>query len=402
MKLAWADETRQAVRVTWKDSGTPNRLTIEGVLSTNPSFVKYVGADDPDSADIPSSAFPPDGTYKIAVGVGTSTGGLTSRLVRSEVFDTNGPVRPSAATATPVGKDVLMRWTVPVVPQDFTPNDPLDVTGKIQYYVPVVGLPGEPLRAAGPATTSKRQVIKNLTPPYLFQLRAENEWTSTIGGQISARTTSTTAAIPGLAQFSVPVRIRGRTILQEVVCAPEGSCVQQRATSAGLPVVLLTQVTPGARWTPAARGTTTSGGHFEVTVVTGGTRPYKAVSPLYSRVGVLSSESSSKPQLTKSVVRVQSAGFVGGGMKKRNENATLVLLVKPAMTANAMLQVWNRQAKAWSNVKAVPIRRGQASITFKAAQLGVFVYRFVLPSAVLLGRPLYPTNSHNLILSVRP
>ena len=72
---------------------------------------------------------------------------MTSKLARSVVFDTDGPVQPSAAGATPLGRGVLIKWSVPVAPQDFTPNDPLDVKGKrTQKYVPMIGRPGQLLR----------------------------------------------------------------------------------------------------------------------------------------------------------------------------------------------------------------------------------------------------------------
>lgn len=400
--VAWADNTRQAVKVSWRDSDAPNRITIGGVLSTNPTYVKYLAADQPNSWEIPASVFPPDGNYKVSVGVGTSTGGMSSKAADSPIFDTNGPVRPSGATATPTGKrDVLVRWTVPPQQQDFSPNDPLDVTGNTQLYVPVVGRPGQPLRTAGAGTTSTRQVVKNLKPPYVFQLRAQNEWATAVGGQISARTSSTSAAIPTLAVYGVPIRIRGRAILQQVVCADEGSCVQQRTTSAGLPLVVLTQKTPGARWTPAARGSTTSGGHYDIAVATGASRPYKVILPDYSVVGSVASRSTSKPQLTRTIVGIQSTGFVGGAMKKRGESVTAIIVVKPAMNTSVMLQFWNRQARRWINLKAVPLRKGQGSITFKTGPAGIFVYRFVIPNATLLNRPLLGRATQNLSLSVR-
>jgi hypothetical protein len=400
--VAWADETRQAVQVSWHDENAPNRITIEGVLSSGPAYVKYLAENEPNTWTIPASTFPPDGNYKVSVGVGTSANGMTSKLASSPVFDTDGPVRPGGATATPTGKrDVLIRWTTPAQPQDFSPNDPLDVTGRTQYYVPVIGRPGQPLRTAGPATTSTRQVIKSLKPPYVFQLRAQNEWSTAVGGQITARTSSTSATIPALAQYGVPIRIRGRAILQQVVCADEGSCVQQRTTSAGLPLVVLTQVTPGARWTPAARGTTTSGGHYDIPVATGASRPYKVILPDYSQLGSVASQSTSKPQLTRTVVRLQTTGFLGGASKKRGQNATVIVVVKPAMNTTVMLQAWNRQARRWINVKAVPMRRGQAALTFKTAKPGITVYRFVVPNAMLLGRPMLGKVTQNLPLSVR-
>jgi hypothetical protein len=101
--VGWSGDGRTAVQVSWKDDNAPNRITIEGVLSESPSYVKYVGAGEANSWDIPTSAFPPDGNYRVAVAIGTSQGGVTSKLARSPVFDTDGPVGPSGATVAPAG-----------------------------------------------------------------------------------------------------------------------------------------------------------------------------------------------------------------------------------------------------------------------------------------------------------
>src|SRR3954454_17973026 len=81
--IGWADKTHLAVRVSWKDSNAANRITIEGVVSASPSYVKYLAATDPNTWAIPTSAFPPDGNYRIAVSIGTSTGGITSKAALS-------------------------------------------------------------------------------------------------------------------------------------------------------------------------------------------------------------------------------------------------------------------------------------------------------------------------------
>jgi hypothetical protein len=320
------------------------------------------------------------------------------------MFDTDGPVRPSASAAIPTGdsgQDVLVRWTVPAPPQDFSPGDPLDVSGRPQLYVPLVGRPGEQLQAAGPGTTSTRVVVKDLKPPYLLQLRAQNEWTSQIGAEIAGRTSTTTASVPGASQFSVAMRIRGRAVLQEVNCAAESSCVEQRTTSAGLPVVVLTQVKPRANWTPAGRGITSTGGYFDIPVTAAGTRPYKVTLPLYSGVGSVVSSSTSAPAVTRGVVRVASAGFIGGASKRRGETVTVYAVVRPPMNSVALLQQWNRVTKRWNNAKRVRILRGQAVYAFKVSRPGLYVFRYVLPSASLLGRKLYGTVTPNLRLSIR-
>jgi hypothetical protein len=402
--VGWSGDGRTAVQVSWNDDNAPNRITIEGVLSESPSYVKYIGAGEANSWDIPTSAFPPDGNYRVAVAIGTSQGGVTSKLARSPVFDTDGPVGPSAATVAPVGRSgALMQWTVPVAPQDFTPNDPLDVKGpRTQTYVPMVGKPGEQLRPIGPATASTRQVINSLKPPYVFQVRTQNEWSTRLGGQVLGLTSSVSASMPGLAQFSLPVRARGRVILQQVACEPETPCTQRRVTPAGVPIVVLTQVIPGGRWTPVARGKTTAGGHYDVGVPTGGSRPYAVAVPNYTKPGLLTSTSASRPTYVRNVVRVASAGFAGGlTVKKRGSNVTAFAIIKPAMSSTATLQVWNRVLRRWVGVKETPIRNGRTTWTFRAGSAGTFVYRFVLPAATMYGRSMSGTITQHLLLYVR-
>ena len=401
--VAWAPKGRAAVLVTWKDNGQPNRVTIEGVLSESPSYVKYIPAGEPNQWEIPTSAFPPDGNYKVAVGTGTSQGGVTSKLTKSPVFDTDGPVRPSAAAVAKQGRGVLIRWSVPVAPQDFTPNDPLDVKGKkTQRYVPMIGRPGQMLKVIGPATTSNRQVIKSVKPPYTFQLRTQNEWSTNVGGQVLGLTSSINAAVPRLAQFSVPIRVRGRVILHQVGCELDAPCTSKRATPAGVPVVVLTQVTPGARWTPAARGSTTAGGYYDIAVPTGGSRPYKITVPENTKGGTQTGTSTSKPAYTKSIVRVASAGFANGNTATaKGSTVTVSVGVKPALNTTVMLQAWNRQTRRWVDSKALPMRNGAAALAFKAAQPGDFVYRFVIPGAMMFGRPMDGITTPGLELHVR-
>ena len=353
--------------------------------------------------EIPTSAFPPDGNYKVAVGTGTSQGGVTSKLTKSPVFDTDGPVRPSAAAVAKQGRGVLIRWSVPVAPQDFTPNDPLDVKGKkTQRYVPMIGRPGQMLKVIGPATTSNRQVIKSVKPPYTFQLRTQNEWSTNVGGQVLGLTSSINAAVPRLAQFSVPIRVRGRVILHQVGCELDAPCTSKRATPAGVPVVVLTQVAPGSRWTPAARGSTTAGGYYDIAVPTGGSRPYKITVPENTKGGTQTGTSTSKPAYTKSVVRIASAGFANGNTATaKGSMVTVSVAVKPAMNTTVMLQAWNRQTRRWVNSKALPMRGGAAALAFKAAQPGDFVYRFVIPGAMMFGRPIDGITTPGLELHVR-
>ncbi|HEY0617334.1 MAG TPA: hypothetical protein VGD15_07090 [Kribbella sp.] len=396
--IGWADKARQAIQVSWKDSNAPNRISIQGVLSAGPSYVKYLAASEPNTWSIPTSAFPPDGNYKIAIEIGTSTAGVTSKAALSPMFDTDGPLRPLDAVATPSGNDVVVTWKVPPPTQDFSPGDPLDVPAGSQLYVPVVGSAGQPFRVVGPGTTATRQVVKNLRPPYFFQLRATNEWASLTGGEILGRTTSTVAGAPTLWTFGSQMLVKGRTVQQEISCA-ESRCVTQQTTAAGLPVVLQAQSKAGGPWVEAGRGSTRLGGYFDLRAIAAGTRSYRVYVPLTSRVGSLSTSSASKPSLSRSRLAVMSAGYAGGNVKNRNDVVTAVVAVRPVVNSAAMLQFWS--GNAWGNVKATPIKNGRATLAFRASKPGVFAYRFVIPGTSYQGTPVYGTATPSMVLRVR-
>ncbi|QNE19297.1 fibronectin type III domain-containing protein [Kribbella qitaiheensis] len=396
--IGWSDKTRTAVQVSWKDSDAPNRITIQGVVSTSPSYVKYLPATEPNTWAIPASAFPPDGNYKIAVEIGTSIGGVSSKAALSPMFDTDGPLRPSDAIATPTGKDVVVSWKVPPPEQDFSPGDPLDVPHDSQLYVPIVGSAGQPFRVVGPGTTTTRQVVKNLRPPYYFQLRATNEWTSLTGAEIAGRTSSTSTGVPTLWTFGSQMPIRGRTVQQQISCA-ESRCAVQQTSSAGLPVVLLAQSKAGGPWVQVGRSTTQLGGYFEIRVIAAGTRNYRAYVPLTSRVGALTTPSSSKASLSRSRIQIASAGYAGGNVHNRNDVVTATLGVRPAMNQAAIFQFWN--GKAWASIKEAPIRNGRASIAFKAVRPGTFAYRFLVPGTQYQGTSVYGTATASMVLRVR-
>jgi hypothetical protein len=394
--VGWADKSHQAVRVSWQDSGMPNRISIEGVVTASPSYVKYLGADEPNTWAIPAAAFPPDGNYRIAVAVGTSNGGVTSKPARSPMFDTDGPVRPIGAQARSSGDNLVVTWRSAPPVQDFTPGDPLDVPAGRQTYVPVLGTVGRPLRVVGPGTTAHRQVLKKVRPPFLFQLRATNEWSAVAGVEISVRTSATSVAVPTVARFGLPVQLRGRTVQQQVSCE-ESRCTAGRTTTAGLPLVVLAQSKPGGPWVTAGRGTTRAGGHFVVRAVMPGTRAYRVYAPAASRRGQLSTASMSTAATTRSLLQV-SAGFVHGNVKHRNEVVTAAVTARPALTGRAIVQFWT--GKAWVNVKAVPITRGRATVTFRATRPGAFAYRFFLPGTTYAGRPVFGTATRSLVLRV--
>ncbi|WP_405062457.1 hypothetical protein OG474_12670 [Kribbella sp. NBC_01505] len=403
VSVAWAGAAKHSVRVTWKDDNAPNRITIEGVLSEGPSYVQYLPAGQGNSWDIPTSAFPPDGNYRVVVTNGTSKDGLTGSPAKSPVFDTDGPVRPNSALALKHRSGVLVRWTVPAARQDFTPNDPLDVTGKrVLKYVPMIGRPGAQPVAIGPATTTPSQVIKDIKPPFLFQVRTENEWSSNLGAQAIGLTSTATVWAPPLAQFGLSIRVQGRVVLQKTQCAPEADCALEQTTAAGIPLTVLSQLTPNARWTPVAVGKTSAGGHYDIPVVTPSSRPYKVVASSYATPGVLTSAAVSPEVFTRAVVRLARGGFLPGNNVKTGHPVTISATVSPSYSSVATLELWNRHTRQWAYVTRVPLKRGQVLYAFKAGAVGEYSYRFVFPRTASAGRNMSGLTTPQFNLRIRP
>jgi hypothetical protein len=398
--VAWADRTYRTVRVTWQEDGdAPNKVAIEGVVTESPSFLRYTKVGEPNTVLIPASAFPVDGNYRVAVTVGTSAGGSTSKPGVSAMFDTDGPARP-VVTAIQPGRDglVLVRWRPSSPPEDFTPGDPLDVPRQQQTFTPAVGVPGAPLRTLGPASTATQRWLAGLRPPYLFQLRASNEWGSVWAGQMTADTSNLSAQIPRLAAYGAPMLVRGWLLQRQVRCGPT-RCSAHTVTSAGLPVILHARERDTGSWRAVGGGTTRGGGYYVITSSSPGTRQYRVVAPTTVRSSLALLGSFTSVVTTQTVARPTVYGFRGGNVKLRGQAATAFLQFVPAVTSRAMLQYW--AGTGWRNLGWLPVRAGQASLTFGATRPGTIGYRFVVPSMAYGGRPIGGFSTGSFVLVTR-
>ena len=187
--IGWSDKARQAVQVSWKDSDAPNRITIQGVVSTSPSYVKYLAGQRTEHLGDPDLGLP--------AGRELQDRGRDRYVDRRR--DQQG--RRCRRCSTPTARSGRpTRWRCrgqgrgghlegAAARAGLLAGRPARRTADSQLYVPVVGSPGSRSAIVGPGTTkSTRQVVKNLRPPYYFQLRATNEWTSLTGAEIAGRT----------------------------------------------------------------------------------------------------------------------------------------------------------------------------------------------------------------------
>lgn len=396
--VAWSDASRQGITVSWDEpTDVPNKIAIEGVVTASPSYLKYTKAGEPNTVTLPRSAFPVDGNYRIAVTHGTPTAGSSSKPGYSPMFDTDGPAEPVVVSAARSGNAVFVKWRAGARTEDYTPGDPLDVPPGKQLFSPAVGRAGKSLQVLSRNTSLTQRLLKNVRPPYRFQVMAANEWGSVWGAIVTADTTAIQAQVPGAVAYGRPTVVRGQVAQNRMVCQTSRCSVQPIPAEAGIRVVLHARDRMSAPWRAVGSAKTRDGGHFVVSVLSPGTRMYRVVAPTTIRSAAhVAVGSTSKAGVTRTRVRLVSAGFTSGNLKRRGELATASVTIAPAVNGRAMLQYWS--GRAWVNAAWVPIRGGKASKQFGATRPGIAGYRYVIPALVYAGRPIEGVATGSFVL----
>lgn len=399
--VTWADPARKQVRVTWSEQGSqPNKITVEGVAAAPPEALQYLAADKPNQVLIPASLFPVNGTFRVAVSIGSTSGGITSKPGLSPMFDTDGPVAPVLTSVhNPGGTAVQVEWRPGAAAEDYTPGDPLDVKVQSTGYVPLVVGAGQfaarPL-AAGSGRFTK-YLISNLRAPYRFTVRAVNEWGTTYGASVVADTTTTTAAIPSQSVYSMPTPIRGRVTRHRLVCQSGRRCTAEALPGPGLPVVLQARTDTSHGWVPVGTTRTGAGGTFYIGVTSPGIRQYRVVTPNWDGSPWVAFGSSSGMGTTTSRVRVWARflkPYVAYG-----QPAVASIVVWPRVNTTAVLQRWN--GRGWIGVKNVPVHGGVGLYSFTAVLRGPFGYRFVVPPVRYQGHTVLGWETGSFVLVTR-
>ena len=284
--------------------------------------------------------------------------------------------------------------------EDFTPGDPLDLPKAKQLFSPAVGRAGQALQVLGRNTSATQRLIRNVRPPYRFQVMAANEWGSVWGAEVTADTTAIKAQIPSVAAYGRSTLVRGQVTQNRLVCQTSRCTVQPVPATAGLTVVLHARDRMSGPWRAVGRATTKAGGYYFISVPSPGTRMYRVVVPTSIRSTVEVVVGSISPAVvTRTRIRLVAAGFTGGNTKQRGQTATAIVSFAPAVNGRAMLQFWN--GRAWVNSVWVPVRAGRAVKTFGATRPGIAGYRYVIPSIAYAGRPLDGLATGSFVLRTR-
>ena len=396
--VAWADASRASVKVTWTESGDhPNKISVEGVAAAAPDIVQYISGDAPNSVLLRALDFPKDGTFRVSVMIGSVSGGITSKAGLSPMFDTDGPGAPVLGSARSVKGGVLVDWRPGQAAEDFTPGDPLDVGKPVTTFAASVNGPGAAGRKpVGAASNARRQLIKGVRPPYLFNVRAANEWGSTYGASVVADTTTTSAAYPRLTVFSLATPIRGRVTRHRLTCH-DATCAPVAMPGPGLPVVLQARADASKPWAAVASTRTRAGGTFYFAPRSPGTRQYRAVATTYTGSPWLAFGSSAAPGSIGSRVRVWTR--FDHNVVRYKQPVVAAVRIWPAVSTTAVYQRWN--GRNWVSVKNGAIRNGVGTYRFTALMRGSYGFRFAVPTVRSAGRPVVGYSTTSMVLTTR-
>ena len=385
VKISWKDETFQFVHVTWDEEGAqPNRIAVRRPGSTGTAPHRVLAADAPNEIDLPRDLVQQAGILlEVRVSVGTATE-ETSPFAASVPFDTIDAGQPVIQSYQPSGTSTLaVSWKQGTPDfKDTTPGDPLDRDLPVSYQPAYRGSGGAPVPIGQP-TTNTSATVTGPTPPFSFVVQARNEWISISSQSVEARKTAFTASVPSW------VVADQNTVIRGTYSGPESTRItlqaRNSATSAWYAVV----------------GYDFSGGSYEFTVPSRGTRTYRVafgntVSPFGPVVffGGYSAPVTTTTQLKASVSLASPLVF------RSSQPVPAWLTVTPAITGAAALQRWN--GSAWVFITNVAISAGHGTGQLSAATAGTFTYRYYVPAHTFNGLGVAAAYSPNFTLTVKP
>ncbi|WP_432942766.1 fibronectin type III domain-containing protein [Kribbella sp. CA-253562] len=380
VKIAWKDNTFQAVHVSWDEAGDrSNVIRVRSQTSTLWSTV--VPAGTANVVDVPANLIPRDaGPLDIAVAVGDAEGD-TSPVAASPQFDTDAPVTwPDLGRLTQLADGLTVEWTPPVDWGDSTPGDPLDRPDAIRY-LPQYEVAGQVKPLGGPITATAL-TFTNPVPKYDFGVRARNEWgTGPVGAKVNVSSAQLTTSVPARVLYGQPTVIKGN------VGHPGGEFM----------VVLQARNSATSAWYVV--GTTTTywnDSSFSFQVTAAGTRQYRVAVPDLSVQTYAWFGGFSAPVTTTTGQRITSAAFAAPTVR-RGQTATANLTVEPRFTGRIHLQKWN--GTTWVHVKDVLINAGRASGQFVSTAPGRVAYRYYVPNITYNGLLVAAAYSPNFVLT---
>ncbi|MEU4193433.1 hypothetical protein AB0E69_16160 [Kribbella sp. NPDC026611] len=400
VQVTWAG---QILKITWHDAGETNLIRVEYPDLNRTDVQTIVFGNEPNGI-----LFYPDFLEqdRVRLTVTSRVGTVESAATPTAYFDTWRPGFPFVQDADLLPDlSVRLRWSQTPPHPDTTPDDPMDHPDYPEYIrARIAGpVPADPSQQERiPLTVgSLTGVLPPRPRPSNISLEAGNAWGAWYLGhepahrQVSVGTMAGKFAVPAQTTFGDYVKINSS--LDEYFC----TCAEQRDSS--IPVWLQARPTATAPWTTVGRYTGGTTSSFPTWITSVGGRQFRLWVPARKRLDqnavTLTPASSTAAQSTRTMARFNAAGF-NVTTAQVGQIVKLTVNVAPAGTVKGALQRWD--GKSWRSVLTVPITKGKATMSVRAAGRGTTTtYRVAVPGMMYYGLPVETTGSRAFTLTVR-
>jgi hypothetical protein len=396
VQVAWSDPATSLMDVTWTDAGAANKLRIEYQDGSAPSEWFTTQGNDFNH----HWAVQWGKVARVAVVTADATG--VSPAVYSPWFDTNIPGAPKVTAAIPQADGSLrLTWTSPPAPKDTTPGDPLDVpAGTVgEIGVKIWTQPSDKQEWFPYPLGTTTAVVPPRPRPQSTRVITTNEW----GGSSPDDVYYTdmkfgVGAGPAYGVFGKPMTISA--IAGALLCDNPGNCGTGRLFGgAGIPVTMQTRANATKPWEYAGRYTSLDLYGFDVHPVAVGGRDYRFYAPAWNGYSIVTAMAVSGTKYIPTLADFAVAGF-NVTTAQVGQMVKLTVDVRPGGTVKGALQRWD--GKYWRSVLTVPITKGKAAMSVRAAGRGTTTtYRIAVPGMSYYGLPIQTTGSRAFKLTVR-
>ncbi|MFI5696653.1 hypothetical protein ACIA58_32665 [Kribbella sp. NPDC051586] len=396
VQVSWSDAATGLMRVTWTDAGASDKVRIEYQDGTVPTdWLPTAGNDFNHHWAVQWGK-----TARVAVVTTDATG--DSAAAYSPWFDTNIPKPPTVTAAVPQADGSLrLTWTNSPDPKDSTPGDPLDVP---------VGKAGEVGVKVWTEPTDKQEwfpyplgtttaVVPPRPRPQSTRVIATNEWGGASPDEVYYTDMKfALRAGPAYGVFGKPMTISG--IAGALLCDNPGNCGAGRLFGgAGIPITMQTRANAAKPWEYAGRYTSFDLYGFEARPVAVGGREYRFYAPAWKGYSMVTAMAISGAKYIPTLADFAVAGF-NVRTAQVGQMVKLTVDVKPGGTVKGALQRWD--GKYWRSVLTVPVVKGKATMSIRAAGRGTTTqYRVAVPGMTYYGLRIQTTGSRAFTLAVR-
>lgn len=399
VQVSWADAASGLIRVKWTDDGAANKVRLEYQKAWFPPDWLAVAGNEL------SHHWSVQGGQLARIAVLTTDATGDSVPAYSRWFDTDGPGAPKLTSATPQADGSLkFTWTNTPAPKDSTPNDPLDLpAGTVGAVGPKIWAPGDAkLEFFKHPLGTTAAVIPSRPRPYPAWVVETNEWTSAASGETDFLPMKlSVTGVPAYGVFGKPMTISGTAGADTCIWPDDGPCALWQGS--GLPLTMQTRASASKPWEYAGRFTSYPFGFQAGTVAVGG-REYRFYVPTWQSSygngdGMVSLQAISGSRYIPTLADFAVAGF-NVRTAQVGQMVKLTVDVKPGGTVKGALQRWD--GKYWRSVLTVPVVKGKATMSIRAAGRGTTTqYRVAVPGMTYYGLPIQTTGSRAFTLTVR-